>query len=326
MDGIMCAMMNTLQWRLRHHAIDRSHLEEYLDQCASLDRESYYALPIQGRGGEDAFWRREGNSLSWSSPLQGIHPENNVACAQLYETSDSMADDSGETPTIILLHALMSVNDYGYRRIATHFNKRGWNVLFPHLPYHYSRRLPGYPNGAFTITANLVRNAETLRQSVIELRQLIGWARRRGSQRIALLGTSYGAWVAALTLSLEMTDFTVLLQPVANIRHITFESPASAMMAGLLKKNGIEPHSIARHFHLVEPLRLTPMTPAGRIRVIGGKHDRISPSEHLLTLCKAWGGVRYVEVPQGHFGYHAMNRALKEADGFLEEKEVMSNP
>ena len=46
------------------------------------------------------------------------------------------------------------------------------------------------PTGSLGITSDLVGNAETLRQSVIELCQLMNWAHQRGSQRIAQLGTS----------------------------------------------------------------------------------------------------------------------------------------
>ena len=312
MDGIMCTMMNMAQWKLRHHAVTRERLEEYLDACATLDHQNYYALPRDKEN--EPRWRRDGNILSWKSPISGIYPENNIARDKLYPAQNSQG-----APTIILLHALMSANDFGYRRIATRFNKKGWNVLFPHLPYHYSRRPKGYANGALSITSDLVRNAEGLRQSVIELRQLIEWTRQRGSQRIALLATSYGAWVAALTLSQEMTDFTILLQPVADVTHAIFGSPASLMMAGLLKKNGIYRDSIVRHAHLSSPLHMIPLTPPGRITVIGGKHDRLSPSESLDSLCAAWGGARYREVTQGHFGYDAMRCAIAEADLFLDD-------
>jgi len=308
MDGIMCTMMNVAQWRLRQHAVTRERLDAYLDHCAQLDHRSYYALPRE----EEVEWRRDGNILTWNSPLQGIYPENNIARAKLYPTQNSQG-----APTIILLHALMSANDFGYRRIAARFNQKGVNVLFPHLPYHYSRRPKGYANGALTITSDLVRNAEGLRQSVIELRQLIAWARQRGSRRVALLATSYGAWVAALTIAQEMTDFTILLQPVADVTHATFRSPASRMMASLLKKNGINQESIARHAHLSSPLHMNPLTPTDRITVIGGKHDRLSPSTSMKALCNVWGGAQYLEVAQGHFGYDAMRCALEVADRFL---------
>ena len=312
MDAVMCAMMNSAQWRLRSHAVTRERLETYLAECELLDHHGYSGLPEKTRRGPATIWKREGDHLSWSSPVTGEHPENNTARTRLHET-----EAPEKAPTLILIHALMSAHDFGYRRIAAHFNRRGWNVLFPHLPYHYSRKPNGYANGSLTITSDLIRNAETLRQSVIELRQLVRWARRRGSSRVAVLATSYGAWVASITLSLEETDFSILLQPVADVAHATFGSPASRTMASLLRKNGIHRAAVDRHAHLSSPDRLRPLTRPDRITVIGGIHDRLSTPESLKSLCTAWGGTRYLEVNQGHFGYGAMRCALAEADRYL---------
>lgn len=312
MDSIMCAMMNSTQWRLRHHAVTKERLEAYLDVCEKLDLNSYYSLPAATQ----TEWRRDGNRLSWNSPIVGIYPENNKASADLYDTLYS--PNYKRAPTIILLHALMSANDFGYRKIALRFNKKGWNVLFPHLPYHYSRRPSGYANGALSITSDIIRNAEALRQSVIELRQLMAWARQRGSQRVALMGTSYGGWVSALTLALEMTDFSLLIQPISDVPHATFKSPASSTMSNLLRNNKIDASVIQRHAHLSSPMHLTPLTPADRITIIGGTHDRISPVISLKSLSSNWGGARYREVKQGHFGYAAMQCALAESDRYLD--------
>jgi hypothetical protein len=312
MDAIMCAVMNTSQWRLRHHAVTHERLEKYLVDCEGHNHRSYYATPDENRTLPLPEWKHEEHRIRWNTPIPGHHPENNSAHAIVFDTTAA-----SESPTIILLHALMSAHDFGYRRIAARFNRRGWNVLFPHLPYHYSRTPRGFSNGSLTITSDLIRNAEALRQSVIELRQLMAWSRERGSKRIALLATSYGAWVASLAISMEKTDFTILLQPITDAKHATFGSPASRMMAELLNKNGIRPESLDRHAHLSAPSRLSPLTPMERITIIGGKYDRISPSKHLKSLCVAWGGARYREVEQGHFGYGAMRCALEESEGYL---------
>jgi len=312
MDAAMCALMNFSQWRLRRHAVTRERLECYLTECEALEAAQYYATEKENRTFPAPEWHLEGSKLTWNSPLRDDHPENHQAMALFFKS-----DIQGDRPTLVLLHALMSASDFGYRRIAAGFTARGWNVLFPHLPYHYSRTPKGYANGALTITSDLVRNAEALRQSVIELRQLLRWARANGSSRTALMGTSYGGWVASLTLGLEPVDFAVLLQPVADVPHATFGSPASTMMSGLLKKNGIHPHDLSRHAHLSSPAKRQPLTPPDRITVIGGTHDRLSPPESLRSLCESWEGARYLEVNQGHFGYRAMKLALKETERYL---------
>jgi len=312
MDAAMCALMNFSQWRLRRHAVTRERLECYLTECEALEAAQYYATEKENRTFPAPEWHLEGSKLTWNSPLRDDHPENHQAMALFFKS-----DIQGDRPTLVLLHALMSASDFGYRRIAAGFTARGWNVLFPHLPYHYSRTPKGYANGALTITSDLVRNAEAFRQSVIELRQLLRWARANGSSRTALMGTSYGGWVASLTLGLEPVDFAVLLQPVADVPHATFGSPASTMMSGLLKKNGIHPHDLSRHAHLSSPAKRQPLTPPDRITVIGCTHDRLSPPESLRSLCESWEGARYLEVNQGHFGYRAMKLALKETERYL---------
>jgi len=312
MDTAMCALMNLSQWRLRDHAVTRERLERYLAECERLEAAQYYATPDENRTLPAAEWRLEGGSLIWNSPIWDEYPENHQAKALYFKS-----DIPGDRPTLLLLHALMSASDFGYRRIAARFTANGWNVLFPHLPYHYSRTPRGYANGALTITSDLVRNAEALRQSVIELRQLLAWARNNGSPRTALMGTSYGGWVASLALGLERVDFAVLLQPVADVNHATFGSPASSMMSGLLKENGISSKDLSRHAHLSSPATRRPLTPPDRITVIGGTLDRLSPPESLRSLCESWGGARYLEVEQGHFGYRAMSCALTEAERYL---------
>lgn len=312
MDAVMCAMMNFSQWNLRKHAVTRERLEEYLSDCSRHDVESFYATPEENRSLQQPEWRRHQDLLSWNSPLRGSHAENNTARARIYEAE--IPSDA----TLILVHALMSANDRGYRKIASRFNSLGWNVLFPHLPYHYSRTPKGYANGALAITSDLVRNAETLRQSVIELRQLADWSRQHGSRRIALLGTSYGAWASALTLGLEEIDFAILLQPVADVRHSTFHSPASRMMSILLQNNSIHPELIDRHAHLSSPFGIRPKTNGQRIVVIGGSYDRVSPSSSLKRLSSIWSAL-FREVPQGHFGYSAMRVALQEADSLIKK-------
>ncbi len=77
-----------------------------------------------------------------------------------------------------MLHALMSASDAGYRQWARRFNSLGWNAAFVHLPFHYSRRPRGHLNGELCCTADLVLTGDTVRQAVVEIRQLLVVAAR----------------------------------------------------------------------------------------------------------------------------------------------------
>lgn len=294
-DASTCALLNLAQWRHRSHASTREDLEAYLATCEKLRREEFYSAPPLEPVEESA------DKLAWASPHSSGFEANDRASAWLQP-----CDRGWSAPTVLILHALMSVNDIGYRRLATKFNALGWNAAFLHLPFHYGRRPRGYLNGELAITANLARNGEGLRQGVSETRQLMAWLRARGCREFGVFGTSYGAWTGALVASLENDiSFVALLQPIADVEHAIWESPASTTLRRLLLRNGIDGTFTKRHAHLSSPMQGRPTTPPGRIVMAIGQYDRIAPPDRVEALADAWGGARVVTSPQGHFGYVA---------------------
>ena len=306
MDAVLYAVMNWMHWQLRHDTTSKKILETYLDTCALFDRASYFAPPLMEEAEETA------DQVSWKSPIQTSFGANNRARTLFFPAHNA----GTEAPTLIILHALMSASDGGYRRIAARMNQQGWNVLFPHLPFHYSRSPKNHLQGSLAITTNLVRNGETLRQAVQEIRQLMTWSRKRGSTKIGFLATSYGGWIATLLLSLEKVDFALLLQPITEIKYATFKSPLARVMASLLTVRGITSQHLERHAHLTAPLSGMPQCDPKRIIVIGGTRDRIAPPKQLQHFCRHWNAV-YDEVEQGHYGYRAMERALIRMDELM---------
>ena len=307
-DASTCALLNLAQWRHRHHATTHKELAAYLATCEPLTRDEFYAAP------ELVPLKESPAHLVWNSPHASGHDHNDRASAWLQP-----CDRGWSAPTVIILHALMSVNDVGYRRLAGRFNELGWNAAFLHLPFHYARKPPGYLNGELAITANLIRNGHGLRQGVSELRQLMAWLRAKGCREFGVFGTSYGAWTGALLASLE-TDisFIALLQPIADVEHAIWESPAGATIRRLLHRNGIDGRMTRRHAHLSSPLHGKPSTPPDRIILAIGAYDRIAPPDRVEALAEAWDGARVITSLQGHFGYVAardMFAAVREIIG-----------
>ena len=318
MDAVMCALMNRLQWRLRHDTCSREELLAYLDACEPLTREAFYTAPpalIQPMPNSDN--SRAGAQypmpLHWPSPVESGFAENDTARALWF-----VGPGGPSAPTALVLHALMSASDIGYRRLATWFHARGWNMLFPHLPFHYSRTPRGHRNGALAITAHLPRNAESLRQGVTELRQAMAFLRAQGVQKFGLLGTSYGGWTAALLGFVEADfEFLTLIQPIIDTEHAIWQNPGAASMRRILTERGIEAGMSLRHAHLSSPLHGEPLTARERITLIAGRYDTVSPASGLRELAEAWKGVNYVEVRQGHFGYAALEEAKRRIELLL---------
>ena len=294
-DASTCALLNLAQWRHRHHASTREELSAYLAACEPLTREEFYAAP------ELAPLEESPVHLVWPTPHNSGLDHNDRASAWLQP-----CERGWSAPTVLILHALMSVNDVGYRRLAARFNELGWNAVFLHLPFHYARRPRGFLNGELAVTANLVRNGHGLRQGVSELRQLMAWLRAQGCREFGIFGTSYGAWTGALLASVE-TDisFIALLQPIADVEHAIWQSPAGTTIRRLLQQNGIDGNMTRRHAHLSSPLHGKPATDRDRIIMAIGAYDRIAPPDRVEALAEAWDCARVITSPQGHFGYVA---------------------
>jgi len=304
MDAVMCALINGVQSQMRGHTCTLEELNTYLSTCEPISRELFYQVH------EVPEFVRAGNFLQWRSPVLTGYPGNDIAGARIF-----LAPAGFRAPTVIFLHALMSASDFGYCRIAGRLNRRGWNAVLIHLPHHYSRTPRGHISGALALTANLPRNAETIRQAVIEVRQLLEYFRRNGCPEFGIIGTSYGGWVGALVSFLEREfRFITLLQPIADVEHAIWESPASSTIRRTLRSAGLQPGVSKRHAHLSSPLHGRPQCGGGRVLIIGGRYDAITPPASLKRLAEAWPESRFTVVEQGHFGYAAMGEALRQIE------------
>jgi hypothetical protein len=320
LDAVMCAMMYAIQRRHRLDATSRDALTRYIESCAALSRDEYYRhvpAEIMTANGSAP------NALTWASPIASGYVENDRAFALHFP-----APGRPDAPTVFFLHALMSASDLGYRRWAARFNAVGWSACFVHLPYHYSRVPRGHRNGELAITADLVRNAEALRQGVTELRQLMAWLRTKGVSEFAVWGCSYGGWIGALLASVERDfRFVALMEPIVDVGHAIWHSSTGFALRRELQRIGIEPELPARHFALTSPLHGQPLCGADRVLLAVGEYDTIARAEDVAELQARWPGATMITEPQGHFGYRLMPAAWiwLEAKGWLKTSGETSN-
>jgi 1-acyl-sn-glycerol-3-phosphate acyltransferase len=304
-DFGMCAAMNLLQSRHRLNGHSAEAMERYVIECERLTPREYYAASADVDLAR-AIAEPTRTSVTWRSPIQTKFQRNNIARAEFFPSPNPRT-----APTVFMLHALMSASHIGYRRWANHFNALGWNACFVHLPYHYSRVPPGYWNGELAITADLIRNAEGLRQGVVEVRQLIAALRENGCREFGILGTSYGAWIGALLASVESDlRFLALMAPIVNVEHAIWQNPATISMRRKLQRARIAPELVARHYHLSSPSNIRPLCDPARVLFVLGEFDLIAPPIDIEALQQKWRGSELLRVPQGHFGYRMMRETV----------------
>jgi len=304
-DFGMCAAMNLLQSRHRLNGTSLAEMERYVAECEQLTAQKYYSPP-RDFDLRRAIEQKNTTTIAWSSPIKTSFPRNNVARADFYWSA------RGKTaPTVFILHALMSASHIGYRRWAARFNELGWNACFVHLPYHYSRVPRGHWNGELAITANLIRNAEGLRQGVMEVRQLMTALREAGGREFGILGTSYGGWIGALLAMVERDlRFVALMAPIVNVEHAIWENPGTAFMRRELRRAKIAPELVARHFHLSSPSHNEPLCDPARVLFVSGDYDLIARPADIEGIQQKWHGSELLRVRQGHFGYRMMRETV----------------
>ncbi|MEO8350427.1 MAG: hypothetical protein ABI680_01775, partial [Chthoniobacteraceae bacterium] len=284
-DGIMGLMMSTLMRRHPLNAGSRTAFERYVKVHANVSRDEYFEAAPLPRGDYCLTVARR-NTIRWFTPIGCSRAENNHCQVDYY-----FCDGGLDRPTVLMLHALMSASDFGYRRWAAAFNARGWNACFIHLPYHYSRKPRGTFNGELAITADFVRTAEALRQGVCELRQLMSLLRAHGCQEFGLWATSYGGWIGALLASVERGfRFVALMAPIVDVTHALWTSPAGRVLTRQLERAGITRDLVEQHYPLVSPMHAPPLNPADRVWFSAGEFDHFAPRATIERLHEKWPG------------------------------------
>ncbi len=315
-DLLLCASINWLHRRHPLNGHSRQEMERYLSACERLSPQDYYVHPqaIGGNGASDSKPAVNGMrdsrmaTLSWRSPIETAFAANNTARVNFFRTDPRTWTGA---PTVFLLHSLMSSSPTGYYRWAERFNEFGWNACFVHLPYHFSRVPTGYWNGELAITPDLIRNAEGLRQGVIELRQIMESLRGYGCREFGVLATSYGGWIGALLTLVEKDfRFVALMSPIVNIEHAIWHSPAARRIRHELVQANVERALVARHFHLSSPLHGRPVCDPARILFVTGEFDSIAPPAEIEAIHQTWRGSELLRVRQGHFGYRMMPETI----------------
>jgi dienelactone hydrolase len=303
LDFVSFGFVNLLQARHPLPADFRARWDEFTATWAQRPVEDFYAVPPDFVPPE----LPEHGRLHFASPWPGDYPKNNVAAFDFFPCAQGWG-----APTMLLAHGLMSVSDIGYRLWARRLNARGWNAVFVHLPFHYSRRLPGHFHGEYSVGGELLRSALAIRQSVVECRVVLQQLQKKGGRLFGAWGTSYGGWIMALLGCFEpLLQRLILVEPILNIDNAIWRSPGSVSLRAALRRAGLGPEDTAGSMRLACPAYQKPQLDPQHILMLAGQWDKIAPPEEIEELSRLWGGTHFACFPQGHVGYTLMPESFR---------------
>jgi dienelactone hydrolase len=301
-DFASFGFVNLLQARHPLPADFRARWDEFSLHWAERPVEEFYEIPADFIPPE----LPDHGRLHFASPYPGEHVRNNTAAFDFFPCAQGWT-----APTMLLAHGLMSVSDFGYRLWARRLNARGWNAIFVHLPFHYTRRLPGHFHGEYSVGGELIRSALGVRQSVVECRIVLQQLRKKGGRLFGAWGTSYGGWIMALLGCFEpLLQRLILVEPILDIDNAIWRSPSSVSIRASLRRIGLGPESTRANMRLVCPAKQKPLVDPGHVLMLAGQYDKIAPPDEIEELSRLWGGTHFACFPQGHVGYTLMPKSF----------------
>ncbi len=214
---------------------------------------------------------------------------------------------SAGRPRLLYLH--------GYLQPETAFEEAGFlvpmalylgvEVVQIQPPYH-GRRAPrsSWYSGQLYWTADVVRSVESLRQSIADVRALLGWLLAEDGCPVGVGGLSLGGalsllltcveprlafaapWIAHLDLGAVMTDVPVL----------------GAMRRGLASF-GWRPEDLANFYDRLGLRELRPAIPRDRILLLAARDDRFFAPALVEELWQRWDQPTIRWFPGSHMGF-----------------------
>ncbi|MGB6229669.1 MAG: hypothetical protein WBF53_06030 [Litorimonas sp.] len=211
-------------------------------------------------------------------------------------------------------HALIVFHHWNARarkpRLARYFVRRGITVVEIALPFHLERSRPGAIHANDILSSNLGRTLGSMRQAVLDGRQLVAILRGQGYGKISVLGMSLGSWVAGLVAAHdEAVERAALFLAAGSLADMVWTGRATRHIRTSLEGR-IDPTALRRAWrpldlgHHVDKLA----RPGLKLLIVLAERDTVvrpSLSEELVTKLDAAGG--RPEVMRLNCGHYSLS-------------------
>src|SRR6266568_2525269 len=130
------------------------------------------------------------SELTFPSPVESPHPQNNTVYAEYYRPTGK-----GPFPAVIVLD-ILDGGEIVPRTQAQMLAQNGIAALHVKMAYYGPRRPPG--SSARLLSLNLPMTLAAVRQTVLDMRRAIAWLESRpeiDGHKLGIMGTSLGSFL-----------------------------------------------------------------------------------------------------------------------------------
>jgi hypothetical protein len=146
--------------------------------------------------------------LTFSSPTPSYYEENNQFACQLFPTPGAKA--------AVIVIPQWNARAESHLGLCKIIQKLGMTAARVTLPYHEERCPLENQRADYMVSPNIGRTVHAIRQSVLEVRQLVRWLRERRYRRIGLVGTSIGSCIGYLAFAHDEAIDTAVFNHVSS--------------------------------------------------------------------------------------------------------------
>jgi len=167
----------------------------------------------------------------------------------------------------------------------------GADMIHLDLPFHARRQPSGkLIQGSYYWTADLVRTVEAVRQSILDIRTLVRWARRQGYRRVGVAGVSLGGVLTMLTACAEPDlDFACPIVAHTNLSAALETAPILAAMRRDLIRSNVSLNTVSDLMNRVGFARYPLAMDKERMLIVAAVDDVYLEPEFVLGDWERWG-------------------------------------
>ncbi|KEO82426.1 alpha/beta hydrolase [Tumebacillus flagellatus] len=258
--------------------------------------------------------------FEFESPLLSTHPENDGARGEYYIRHDQKP--AGRVNVVIVHGWRMEHLQRVHKMFTKTFQKAGYDLYFPTVPYHFDRALPGSYSGEYLVTADLDHSLQSLRQTTAEIRALIRWIKQARGGKVVVIGVSMGGYFSnMMALCEEEADYVISVMYGNSLVHAIWHTRIGRHIRADLEQGGMTLPELEDRLRMTEPSRWQPKVPKENILFLHGLYDVYIPPRDTNPLWEAWGRPDRVLYPCGHAGIVLYRRQMaRDVLHWLQEK------
>jgi len=238
------------------------------------------------------------STLTFPSPEVSPHPENNTVHAEYFRPNGP-----GPFPAVIVLDILAGDQAIA-RMFSTVLAQNGVAALSVHMAYYGPRRPPN--SKARLLSLDIPRTLSAVRQTVLDLRRAVAWLESRkeiDGQKLGVLGTSLGSFMAALTAEAEPKISKVaLLFGGGGFVEGYYDHPQAKPFMELFQALGITKELMKQALANVDPLTHADKLKNRDVLMIAARRDDIVPPKMAEAMWNATGKPKIVWYNTTHVG------------------------